>query len=210
MTHIPEPYNAGWSAVPGTIGTKVIPLYQSLPWECHLNTVHEICKALWQHLWHNYLKCGSKSLVLYNEDTGDWYKNPGTIAADDLAPDGAKSLDAIALVFFPSSIHSRRCHCSLHITLLPVMSDATYFLADIDALVQERCNSSALGMELHLSCTNPSIYYWVNWLFSSKGSSALAMELHLWCTNSSINYWVNWLFSSSKKHQCSIHKPSVQ
>ena len=28
---------------------------------------------------------------------------------------------------------------------------------DIDGLVQERCNSSALAMELHLSCTNPSI-----------------------------------------------------
>ena len=28
---------------------------------------------------------------------------------------------------------------------------------DIDGLVQERCNSSALALELHLSCTNPSI-----------------------------------------------------
>ena len=28
---------------------------------------------------------------------------------------------------------------------------------DIDGLVQERRNSSALAMELHLSCTNPSI-----------------------------------------------------
>ena len=32
-------------------------------------------------------------------------------------------------------------------------------LADLymDRLVQERCNSSALAMELRLSCTNPSI-----------------------------------------------------
>ena len=30
--------------------------------------------------------------------------------------------------------------------------------AHIDGLVQERCNSNALAMELHLSCTNPSIY----------------------------------------------------
>ena len=29
---------------------------------------------------------------------------------------------------------------------------------DIDGLVQERRNSSVLAMELHLSCTNPSIY----------------------------------------------------
>ena len=30
-------------------------------------------------------------------------------------------------------------------------------VGDIDRLVQERCNSSALVMELHLSCTNASI-----------------------------------------------------
>ena len=28
----------------------------------------------------------------------------------------------------------------------------------IDELVQERCNSSALAMELRLSCINPSIF----------------------------------------------------
>ena len=32
---------------------------------------------------------------------------------------------------------------------------------DIDVLMQERRNSSALAMELRLSCTNPSIFnYW--------------------------------------------------
>ena len=31
--------------------------------------------------------------------------------------------------------------------------------ANIDGLVQERCNSSALAMELHLSCTNPLICF---------------------------------------------------
>ena len=31
--------------------------------------------------------------------------------------------------------------------------------ADIDGLVQERRNSSALAMELRLSCTNSSIWY---------------------------------------------------
>ena len=30
----------------------------------------------------------------------------------------------------------------------------------IDGLVQERCNSSALAIELRLSCTNPSIWSW--------------------------------------------------
>ena len=33
---------------------------------------------------------------------------------------------------------------------------------DIDGLVQERCNSSALAMELHLSCTSSSIYRWLS------------------------------------------------
>ena len=32
--------------------------------------------------------------------------------------------------------------------------------AYIDGLVQEKSNSSALAMELRLSCTNPSIYEW--------------------------------------------------
>ena len=31
---------------------------------------------------------------------------------------------------------------------------------DIDGLVQERRNSSALAMEFRLSCTNPSIWWW--------------------------------------------------
>ena len=33
-------------------------------------------------------------------------------------------------------------------------------LTHTDGLVQERCNSSALAMELLLSCTNPSIWWW--------------------------------------------------
>ena len=32
---------------------------------------------------------------------------------------------------------------------------------DIDGLMQERCNSSALAMQLHLSCINPSTYLWM-------------------------------------------------
>ena len=31
------------------------------------------------------------------------------------------------------------------------------YISYIDGLVQEGCNSSALAMELRLSCTNPSI-----------------------------------------------------
>ena len=43
----------------------------------------------------------------------------------------------------------------------------------INSLVQERCNSSALAMELHLSCTNPSICYgqWaIRWKLVSQRS----------------------------------------
>ena len=43
---------------------------------------------------------------------------------------------------------------------LTTLIDAETILAwclHIDKLVQERRNSSALSMELHLSCTNPSI-----------------------------------------------------
>ena len=41
-------------------------------------------------------------------------------------------------------------------TLLKLMF--RYMPQYIDGLVQERCNSSALAMELRLSCANPSIY----------------------------------------------------
>ena len=34
---------------------------------------------------------------------------------------------------------------------------SVYFVLPIDGVVLERCNSSALAMELSLSCTNPSI-----------------------------------------------------
>ena len=50
----------------------------------------------------------------------------------------------------------------------------------IDGLVQERRYSSALAMELRLSCTNP---------LERCTSSVLAMELHLSCTNPSI--WIS-------------------
>ena len=62
----------------------------------------------------------------------------------------------------------------------------------IDGLVQERRNSSALAMELRLSCTNPSKYLHDEFKLSlhieglveeSRNSSALAMELRLSCTN---------------------------
>ena len=54
-------------------------------------------------------------------------------------------------------------------TVLPVQS---VFIGDIHGLLQERHNSSALAMELCLSCTNPLILYihnhnTANWLHNS-------------------------------------------
>ena len=51
---------------------------------------------------------------------------------------------------------------------------------DIDGLVQERCNSSALAMELCLSCTNPSIWYQQK----RHKTTTNALKLHLLCINS--------------------------
>ena len=36
--------------------------------------------------------------------------------------------------------------------------ESTHLRLHTDGLVQERLNSSALAMELRLSCTNPSVY----------------------------------------------------
>ena len=52
----------------------------------------------------------------------------------------------------------------------------------IDGLVQERHNSSALAMEIRLSCTNPSIYFLVSIylsLNSSVASELLILSLDL-------------------------------
>ena len=50
----------------------------------------------------------------------------------------------------------------------------------VNGLEQERCNSSALAMELRLSCTNP----WMDGLVQERcNSSALALELRLSRTN---------------------------
>ena len=60
---------------------------------------------------------------------------------------------------------------------------------NIKGLVQERHKSSALAMELRLSCTNPSICYKLSQHYFMHGRercNSSAMELHLSCTNPSI------------------------
>ena len=53
---------------------------------------------------------------------------------------------------------------------------------EINRLVQERCNSSALAMELHLSCTSPSKYIWT---YGSIFYNSLAP---IWCR--SLNFFL--------------------
>ena len=66
----------------------------------------------------------------------------------------------------------------------------------IDGLMQERRNSSALAMELRLSCINPLIY-------------ALAMELHLSFTNPWIydNYFLLTYIIHSVSESCQLGGP---
>ena len=57
---------------------------------------------------------------------------------------------------------NKSMHCLLRITLpfeLLVVPTATVACLYINGVVQERCNSSALAMELLLSFTNPSICF---------------------------------------------------
>ena len=60
----------------------------------------------------------------------------------------------------------------------------TYLRHHFDGLVQERCNSSALAMELRFFCTNPSI------LFSPRLS---AFEIDL--SFADYNYLDHWKFN---------------
>ena len=61
--------------------------------------------------------------------------------------------------FWPS--HRRIFKTSLYYKTRLILETRRYIhcwcKSHIEGLVQERCNSSALAMELHLSCTNPSI-----------------------------------------------------
>ena len=77
-----------------------------------------------------------------------------------------------------------------------------------ELLVQERCNSIANALELHLSCTKPlkykqtndytlSSFVVISWILllyidglvqERRNSSVLAMELRLSCTNPSTEY----------------------
>ena len=50
------------------------------------------------------------------------------------------------------------CHMSIMASQIDCLFKSLFRLTHIDGLVQERRNFIALAMELHLSCTKPSIY----------------------------------------------------
>ena len=56
-----------------------------------------------------------------------------------------------------------------------IQTGPLHMMVNIDVFIQEICNSSAITMELRLSCTNPSIYlYWYWALIFVKLSSSLS------------------------------------
>ena len=67
----------------------------------------------------------------------------------------------------------------------------------IDGLMQEKCNSSALAVELRLSCTNPSIWTQTEFLLSIIALALIDDKLSLvwvlymeWQTNSPMQIWI--------------------
>ena len=59
--------------------------------------------------------------------------------------------------------------CAISMTTRQYMAFVLHTSSYIHGLVRERRNSSALAMELHLSCTNPSILSWyINGLYWYK------------------------------------------
>ena len=99
------------------------------------------------------------------------------------------------------SVQSWKSICMLflvHLSLVSnnrIMKSSSHFLSDsyIDGLVQGRHNSSALAMELHLSCINPSI------CDANPSISHIApVGVH---DNSTWAHWVNILRHIPNSHQ---------
>ena len=63
------------------------------------------------------------------------------------------------------------------------------FLSYIDGSVQERCNSSALAMELRLSCNNPSKYSPQN----TKSRLLYIQLLMTWCHREPMLQQISWI-----------------
>ena len=83
-------------------------------------------------------------------------------------------------------------------------------ILDIDGLVQERCNSIANALELHLSCTNPSIRVWKLVWHCSSYATSWCSPLTLSFLSSSSMISTNWVtLWTACNHQTPIKSPSV-
>ena len=72
----------------------------------------------------------------------------------------------------------------------------TFEIYDIDVLVQERRNSIAIELELHLSCTNPSIYC-IQYHYLNLISMILHIQILGNCNRSKYIEYVNSLEPNS-------------
>ena len=101
-----------------------------------------------------------------------------------------------------------------------VILDCAAIRQYIDGLVQERCNSSALAMELRLSCTNPSIcwqvnikawepvpHYWpsVRGIHQFKGSVTCSFDVLSWTSCwKTVKLTVNRYAMTLMWHHCNV------
>ena len=59
------------------------------------------------------------------------------------------------------SIHVGSCACEFRsYAMSGHRAWCAFYIYHVDELLHERCNSSALAMELHLSCTNPLMWWY--------------------------------------------------
>ena len=85
---------------------------------------------------------------------------------------------------------------------------AEFTEAYIDGLVQERCNSSALAMELHLPCTNPSTcitqFFWVKLylLLHCTFNSAFIGCILLYVIDDIVSSILRWDYMDTQVHNC--------
>ena len=107
--------------------------------------------------------------------------------------------------FWYHRLHSSLCHWGIcrHAAI-----SSCHWSVYIDGLMQERRNSSALAMELRLSCINPSIFceqmtheIWMNftiWLNLWTVTSYMMMVISSQNLHFNLPYnWISWLFESN-------------
>ena len=149
----------------------IILFYIVLLWLTHWGGVTHICVGKLTVIgWDNGLSPERRQAII-STSAGILLTGPlGTNFSEILIEIQTFSLKKICLKML-----SAKC-CSFRLSLNVLKNcSSCWFMSYIDGLVQERCNSSALAMELHLSCTNPSTYsseflhcHWTNHMIACK------------------------------------------